>query len=53
VDPDDLSARAIASDGVLVVPASLFGMAEPYVRLGLGRHEFAPALDALLPLLMG
>ena len=51
--PDDLSHRAIETDGVLVVSASLFGMTEPYVRLGLGRREFAPALEALVPLLEG
>lgn len=40
-------------EGVLVVPGSLFDVPGNYFRLGLGRRDFAPALDCVRRYLAG
>lgn len=49
---EDVSQRIVEEWGVMIVPASMFDHTGPHFRVGLGRRNFASALDHLRPALV-
>lgn len=43
-DADDFAAKLVESEGVLLLPGSVFGMPGPHFRVGYGRRDMAEAL---------
>jgi hypothetical protein len=46
---DRFAARLLEATGVLLLPSSTFGFGDSHVRIGLGRADLPPAVEALIP----
>ena len=47
VSADEFCARAVERKGVLLLPGSVYGVSEPYFRMGYGRKSFGENLQKL------